>query len=361
MVGCMKFAVLLVSCLPGLATDPVHIKIYEEAGRFGGWPANHGIWSWGDEILAGFSGAYFQSKPADRHQMDSARPEVPFQARSRDGGQTWTIERPPSLLPPEQGGPAARPLDQPMDFTAAGFAMSIKYADNHVGPSRLWYTLDRGRSWRGPYEMPAFGFPGIAARTDYIVDGKRDAMVFLTAAKADRREGRPIVVRTTDGGLAWKLVATIGPEPPGFSIMPSSLRLGAGTLLTTVRVKHEPHNWIEQYRSEDNGANWKSEGRIADTGARSGNPPHLIRLAGGRLCLTYGYRSEPYSIRGKLSADEGRTWSPERTLRDGAAAWDLGYVRSVQRPDGKVVSVYYFNDAPHRERFIAATIWDPGK
>jgi hypothetical protein len=29
-----------------------------ETGRFGGWPANHGIWSWGDEILVGFSAGY---------------------------------------------------------------------------------------------------------------------------------------------------------------------------------------------------------------------------------------------------------------------------------------------------------------
>jgi hypothetical protein len=37
----------------------------------------------------------------------------------------------------------------------------------------------------------------------------------------------------------------------------------------------------------------------------------------------------------------------------------LGYTRNVQRLDGKVVTVYYFNDAPHNERFIAATILDP--
>ncbi len=75
--------------------------------------------------------------------------------------------------------------------------------------------------------------------------------------------------------------------------------------------------------------------------------------------MTYGYRAEPYSIRARLSRDEGKTWGDIVTLRDGAAAWDMGYTRSVQRPDGKIVTVYYFNDAPHNERFIAATIWDP--
>jgi hypothetical protein len=32
----------------------------------------------------------------------------------------------------------------------------------------------------------------------------------------------------------------------------------------------------------------------------------------------------------------------------------------VVRPDGKIVTVYYFNDHKDQERYIAATIWDPG-
>jgi hypothetical protein len=47
------------------------------------------------------------------------------------------------------------------------------------------------------------------------------------------------------------------------------------------------------------------------------------------------------------------------TIRDGGAAWDLGYVRSAERPDGKIATVYYFNDGPHNERFIEAAIWQP--
>ena len=46
-------------------------------------------------------------------------------------------------------------------------------------------------------------------------------------------------------------------------------------------------------------------------------------------------------------------------LRTGATDWDLGYTRSVQRPDGKIVTVYYYNDATSTERYIGATIWIP--
>ena len=52
--------------------------------------------------------------------------------------------------------------------------------------------------------------------------------------------------------------------------------------------------------------------------------------------------------------------SAERILRDDARDWDLGYPRSVQRKDGKIVTVYYYNDAGQPERYIAATIWEPG-
>jgi hypothetical protein len=60
-----------------------------------------------------------------------------------------------------------------------------------------------------------------------------------------------------------------------------------------------------------------------------------------------------------LSKDDGKTWSGEIDLRSDGGAWDLGYTRTVQRTDGKMVTVYYFNDAPDRERYIGATIWDP--
>jgi hypothetical protein len=46
-------------------------------------------------------------------------------------------------------------------------------------------------------------------------------------------------------------------------------------------------------------------------------------------------------------------------LRTDGGAWDLGYTRTVQRADGQMVTVYYFNDAADRERYIGATIWDP--
>ena len=82
----------LVDFFRGLGVK--HIKVFAEPGRFGGWPANHGIWSWGDEILVGFSAGYFKDNGPGRHTIDHDRPEEHLLARSRDGGETWIIENP---------------------------------------------------------------------------------------------------------------------------------------------------------------------------------------------------------------------------------------------------------------------------
>src|SRR5436190_8542092 len=192
------------------ASLPQHVLVYREPGRLGGWPANYGVWSWGNEIVVGFAAAYHKVMPGDRHQQDHDKPEEPRLARSLDGGLTWSIETNPGAGEP-------RDLTDAIDFERPGFAMTLRFASNHTGPSLLWYSYDRGHTWTGPFRFPQFG-KGTAARTDYIVTGQRSALVFVTQAKANGREGRPICVRTDDGGLTWKLAGYIGDEPRGFAI-----------------------------------------------------------------------------------------------------------------------------------------------
>ena len=352
-----------------------HVKVYYQRGRFGGWPANHGIWSWGDEILVGFSAGYHKDLGPARHNIDHDKPEEHLLARSKDGGKTWSIENPAKdhvlvgtagmrhgTMPPGASEPEPAECPGGIDFTHPDFAMTCRMAGVHTGVSRFYYSYDRGHSWKGPYQLPLFGQQGIAARTDYIVDGPRECTLFLTASKHNGREGRPICVRTTDGGKTWKLVSYIGPEPKGYSIMPSTVRLSPSDLLTTVRRLEEqgkPRSWIEAWGSSNNGESWSLlNERVADTG--EGNPPHLIKLADGRLCLTYGHRAEPFGIFARLSSDGGKTWSQPIVLRHDGGGRDIGYPRSVQRSDGKVVTIYYFWDkATGPERYIAATIWSP--
>ena len=349
-----------------------HTKVYFEPGRYGGWPANHGVWSWGNEILVGFTKGYYKDLGPTRHHMDREKPEIHMLARSLDGGAQWSIEDPGAkgylLIDggflqgiPREGAdiPELRECAGGIEFTHPDFALTVRTNNIDSGISRYFYSYDRGETWEGPCQLPNFGAPGTAARTDYIVNGRSDCMLFITAAKSNGEEGRPLCVRTTDGGATWRLVSWIGPEPEGFSIMPASVRLSPSEILVAVRNREGPKRWIGAYLSDDNGESWKPlKDPVPDAGI--GNPAALIRLRDGRLCLVYGYRAAPYSIRARLSSDQGRSWSNDIVLRADGGNRDIGYPRVVQRPDGKVVVLYYFNDLESGpERYIAATIWDP--
>jgi hypothetical protein len=352
-----------------------HVTVYHEKGRFGGWPANHGIWSWGDEVLVGFSAGFHKDLGPALHNIDRSRPEEHLLARSIDGGRTWSVENPArrgvlvgtagmrhGTLPREYTEPSPSACPGDIEFTHPDFAMTARMAGVHTGVSRLYYSYNRGHDWKGPFQLPLFGQLGIAARTDYIVTGPRACLLFLTASKSNNREGRPICVRTSDGGKTWQLVGHVGPEPTGYAIMPSTVRLSAGELLTTIRRKEEGakgRSWIEAWKSADDGATWSLVNElVSDTG--EGNPPHLIKLRDGRLCLTYGNRAKPFGICARMSGDAGATWSQPIYLRADGGGRDIGYPRSVQRLDGKVVTVYYFwDEKTGPERYIAASIWDP--
>jgi hypothetical protein len=144
------------------------------------------------------------------------------------------------------------------------------------------------------------------------------------------------------------------------------VRVSATELVSVLRRRFdlgpgESHCWLDAFGSADNGHSWTFLSRVAytDLGRRNGNPASLVRLPNGTLVVSYGFRAAPCGMRAKLSTDNGRSWGPEIMLRDDALTWDFGYPRSVVRPDGKVVTVYYYTTQQRPEQHIAATIWEP--
>lgn len=342
-----------------------NVIVYGDPERYAGWPANGGIWSWGDEIVVGFHiGNYKEGSGS--YPIDRDTPQIMRQARSLDGGETWTLEK-PSFLDAEEKQKDPMPCPGNINFKQRDFVMRFMMQDSNEGCSYFYWSNDRGKMWQGPYRLPMFDRKAIMARTDYVVDGRHKMTAFLSAAKDGGGEGWPFCARTQDGGKTWEFLSWIGeqPGPGGYAIMPSTVRLSRNELFTYIRCregqKPNAHWWDEPYRSMDNGKTWTLEKQNAIETGYGGNPTHMIKLKDGRLALTYGYRSEPFHISGRLSSDGGRTWTKDITLRDDAAAWDLGYTRTVQRKDGKLVTVYYFNDKTRKERYIGATIWDAGK
>lgn len=352
-----------------------HEIVFAEDGKYAGWPANHGIWTWENEILIGFVEASYKSTNKGLHTYDISTARNKY-ARSLDGGDSWKISDAFELgqkawgydnsIPPEKALKPV-PMTKPIkDFTDPGFLLTFLRHNNDDGPTHFYYSTDKGESWKGAFEFPDLGISGIANRTDYIVDGKQSLTLFVTTAKSNKKEGRVALVRTVDGGLTWSLISWITPEHGGFDIMPSSLRLSDTELLTTIRTRTEDRlDLISSYRSTDNGQSWTRLRDPAPYTGSAGSPPALIKLNDGRLALGYIYRSKFGSrVHVRFSSDNGDSWNDELTLRSGDGAnRDVGYPKITQRADGKLVMVYYWNNALLKDskpyRYIAATIFDP--
>lgn len=349
-----------------------NVVVYREPGRFAGWPANHGIWSWGDEIVVAFTLGYHLSGPGF-HARDKSRPSVIVQSRSLDGGLTWSAPAQVAAPVPVAARVAASGAEgeavppPSIDLREPNVALMCALSGLSAGgASWLYVSTDRCRTWRGPYRLPSFGQPGLEARTEYDIDRDGNCTLFLTAAKQNGEEGRVFCARADRGSLDFKFVAWIGPEPTGYTIMPATVRLSDQRLVAAVR-RYEPHpdrtvkanGWIELYASRDNGSTWAHVGTPVGNTGTGGNPPTLTRLTDGRLVLIYGYRAEPFGLRAKISGDAGESWGDELVLRADGGCADLGYPRTALRPDGCLVTVYYYNDRPDGERYIAATVWRP--
>lgn len=356
--------------------QPKHVKVFYEEEKYGGWPANWGLWNWGDEILVGFTMADHEDKKGHTFNVSTAYAKF---ARSIDGGLTWTIEDAFEHGITEatfehalaDKSKEATELKEAIDFTHPDLALTFRARHLLDGPSSFYYSYDRGKTWHGAYkltvDLPGEHLSGVVSRTDYVVDGPKQITAFLTVGFRNGEETwrQVACVRTEDGGITWKHLAWVGPGKIN-SIMPSSLRLGPSRLLTTIRRTKPPE--MVSFLSEDDGTTWTQlpDPVVVDS---NGNPPALLKLQDGRLCIIYGIRQEATMPQGigiyaAYSNDEGKTWSDPVLIRGGDGAnWDIGYPRATQRPDGKVVALYYYNNADQGDkyRYIAATIFDPAQ
>jgi hypothetical protein len=53
--------------------------------------------------------------------------------------------------------------------------------------------------------------------------------------------------------LTWSFLSFIGPEPAGYAIVPSTVRVSGTVLVTTIRRLDSPPSWIDAYASHDDG------------------------------------------------------------------------------------------------------------
>ena len=144
-----------------------HIIAAKEAGRFFGWPANNGIWSWGNEIVVGYTKGGHEEKEKG-HSISRELPAVSLVSRSLDGGETWKEEKPENY-----GG--KKPDENLIDLQEK---INFSHPDLAI---RCWHDLfqvsyDRCRSWKGPHLFPDFGFEEeLTSRTGRSASGRKTA------------------------------------------------------------------------------------------------------------------------------------------------------------------------------------------
>ncbi|MCG2587802.1 exo-alpha-sialidase [Rhodohalobacter sulfatireducens] len=362
-----------------------HEVAYFEEGKFAAWPANGGMWIWGNEILVCFTVADHDYNVNSGHTYDVSTSRNML-ARSLDSVETWNIEDAyeqgitGKAMDHQIGSRALKPkeLENPIDFQNPNFALLFQRETNRNGPTHFYYTYDRGKSWFGPYTFPNLDPAGITNRTDYFVDSKNELSTMLSIG-----HGRTAIARTDDGGLSWDLISYVGPDftkseeisgRNDYSLMPSTVRLSNSKILTTIRHREGDGGkvWITSYLSGDNGLSWT---KLEDPVKKHVNsPPALVKLPDGRLVLIYIERKRNWEVdsiessssvlAAKISNDEGHTWGKEIILRenDGANS-DVGYPKAVVKPDGEVVIAYYWNHSLDENedpyRYIAITSWTP--
>lgn len=140
----------------------------------------------------------------------------------------------------------------------------------------------------------------------------------------------------SEDGENWEAPVAAPPAPDGaFLCEPHGFVCKDGSVFVGARA-HIGGKATIYFNKIENGVfgEWK-QSKI------NGLPPHFLRLRDGRILLTYGRREAPCGIRAKISEDEGRTWGEELIIRTDLASGDIGYPSSVQRRDGKILTVWY--------------------
>lgn len=290
---------------------------------------------------------------------------------SNDGGATWKSSFLPRMQHVQEGGDVRSAIDTWVTYAPEGDAYlstlgRLRLASRWTG-AVLIYRL-RGSAWSGPAVVTGASMdrPVIAAATKGAV---------YVAALASRVEGLPehgndegvLVLRSVDGGQSFERTAFLVPDDLGHQAQ-NPLVLPSGALLVPygdypLRAQHRlSAARLYTTRSRDGGRTFETPRFIADIPRAFGGFFHLAvdRTSGpfaGRLYAVWNggdigpdvHRGARRDVSVAFSSDEGRTWSPPRTL----AADDAGpaYFSAVAAAsDGSVGIGWIQHDLPAETR-----------
>jgi photosystem II stability/assembly factor-like uncharacterized protein len=298
-------------------------------------------------------------------------------ARSRDGGRTWS--KPVTIFDMPNTDDSTDALGELPDgelvFAAVSYTYwkgdehDIKYfhADTYVIRSKddgvTWTPPAKVNTapltWSYPYGRMVIlhdgtillsGFGGYLPKdpddNSYLRDPYQpNDTAYLPFGAENRSKPENLrgdfsfIVRSHDGGNTWSDLTVVARHFNETTILP----LKDGRLLVVMRSQIGAH--LATAFSSDQGRSWTAPQQITANGEHPGD---LLRVADGRILLSYGERNRPYGVQAMLSSDEGLSWDYQNRL---VLVWDgdhkdIGYPISVQRNDGAIVTLYYSVDGP---------------
>ncbi len=282
---------------------------------------------------------------------------------SEDNGLTWELRGTPAPrdTPEVARGNVAVGLAENGDLivVTSGWAFRVtEDGRNQVLPPMVSRSSDGGRSWeRNIVTFPAT-FPdgtvavGCWSSEGYLVpfgDILPGEDGHLRVGMYGDNPGATFLYTSRDHGVTWEEPVQINADVVIHE--PAFFHLGKGRWLCAARL-----NGLDLYVSEDDGKSWRHEGELS---GREQHPGHIMRLADGRLLLSYGNRNDnPKGVDVRVSGDEGATWSePWRVMN-----WtgDGGYPSTVQLPDGNLLTAYYAQQIEGYANYhMGVVIWTP--
>lgn len=254
---------------------------------------------------------------------------------SPDGGQSWSH----ATVIADEGSDNRNPA---FGVCSTGtllvsFIVQVNYTDgvyrrDDLVPTPLYLARsdDHGQTWTCELAK-------VAGEDEFVVGSPFGKM--LTRADGGIMmhyylDGISYVITSNDHGRTWcapTVIAAGGYNETGLC------DLGEGNFLAVLRDARA--GALSMSRSDDDGVTWTEPIQITEPREHPGD---VIKLADGRLLLTYGRRTTPCGIFGLVSHDDGKSWDENNRLflvADGGR--DLGYPSNIQLEDGTIVTVYY--------------------
>ena len=249
-----------------------------------------------------------------------------YRSRRAPGGTAWDAPELHIDRPKTDGNPVLYNEGQRVWLFRAVTPGGWSLAHTEVQQSQ-----DGGLTWSEPERIP--GPLGTMVRCPPV----RTAGGALLLPAYDDLLQRSLFFVSADG-TNWRERSALVTPAPHQNIQPSVARLSSGRLLAVLR--NTGRGWLWVTASDDDGRSWAPP---RDSGfPNPGSPATLLRLSSGNLLLVYNAsRTARHPLVAALSADEGVTWHPPRTLADGSG--EYSYPAAVQSPDG-LIHVLYSDD-----------------